>query len=90
MPLQRYKLTVAYRGTRYHGWQQQPALPTYKGERPSEFVPESEREEILATVKADNPGISRWRKMLEPLCLTALEARLGAARQKRLFPDADD
>jgi tRNA pseudouridine38-40 synthase len=33
MTLQRYKLTVAYRGTRYHGWQQQPALPTYKGER---------------------------------------------------------
>ena len=33
MPVQRYKLVVAYRGTRYHGWQQQPALPTYKGER---------------------------------------------------------
>ena len=33
MPLQRYKLTLAYRGTRYHGWQQQPALPTYNGER---------------------------------------------------------
>ena len=33
MSVQRYKLTVAYRGTRYHGWQQQPALPTYKGER---------------------------------------------------------
>ena len=26
--------------------------------------------------------------MLEPLCLAALEARLGAARQKTLFPDA--
>src|SRR3954471_917545 len=45
MPSQRYKLTVAYRGTRYHGWQQQPALPTYKGERQSEFVPEQERED---------------------------------------------
>lgn len=51
---------------------------------------ESERDEILATVKADNPGIGRWRKMLEPLCLSALEARLGAARQKTLFPDGDD
>lgn len=28
----RYKLTIAYRGTRYHGWQKQAALPTYKGE----------------------------------------------------------
>jgi tRNA pseudouridine38-40 synthase len=30
----RYKLLIAYRGTRYHGWQQQAALPTYKGVRP--------------------------------------------------------
>ena len=34
MPTQRYKLTIAYRGTRYHGWQQQPALATYKGDAP--------------------------------------------------------
>jgi len=45
MPSQRYKLTIAYRGTRYHGWQQQPALPTYKGEKQKEFVPEAERED---------------------------------------------
>jgi tRNA pseudouridine38-40 synthase len=45
MPSQRYKLTLAYRGTRYHGWQQQPALPTYKGEKQKEFVPEAERED---------------------------------------------
>src|SRR5438874_235389 len=36
MSTQRYKLTIAYRGTRYHGWQQQPALPTWKGETPAE------------------------------------------------------
>ena len=30
----RYKLLVAYRGTRYHGWQQQPALDTYRGDPP--------------------------------------------------------
>ena len=30
----RYKLLLAYRGTRYHGWQQQPVLKTYKGEKP--------------------------------------------------------
>ena len=54
-----------------------------------ERLPESEREEILAAVKAENPGLSRWRKMLEPLCLSALDARLATAgtRQKTLFPD---
>src|SRR5436190_19190032 len=34
--MQRYKLTIAYRGTRYHGWQTQPALPTWKGDVPPE------------------------------------------------------
>jgi tRNA pseudouridine38-40 synthase len=33
--IQRYKLTIAYRGTRYHGWQSQPALDSYKGETPA-------------------------------------------------------
>ena len=32
--IQRYKLIVAYRGTRYHGWQHQEMLPTYKGPKP--------------------------------------------------------
>ncbi len=36
MTTQRYKLTIAYRGTRYHGWQQQPALESYKGAPPPE------------------------------------------------------
>lgn len=31
----RYKLTIAYRGTRYHGWQKQLANEYYKGPRPS-------------------------------------------------------
>lgn len=34
MPDQRYKLTIAYRGTRYHGWQKQSVLPTWKGPVP--------------------------------------------------------
>ncbi|HET6249924.1 MAG TPA: tRNA pseudouridine(38-40) synthase TruA [Tepidisphaeraceae bacterium] len=34
MQTQRYKLKVAYRGTRYHGWQAQPAIETWKGEPP--------------------------------------------------------
>lgn len=29
--MQRYKLIIAYRGTRYHGWQRQAWLDTYKG-----------------------------------------------------------
>ncbi len=36
MPTQRYKLTIAYRGTRYHGWQTQPMLDSYRGEPPPE------------------------------------------------------
>jgi tRNA pseudouridine38-40 synthase len=31
---QRYKLTIAYRGTNYHGWQQQGVSETWKGETP--------------------------------------------------------
>ena len=53
-----------------------------------ERLPESEREEILSGVKAANPGLSRWRKMLEPLCLAVLEARMGGVKQKSLFPEA--
>ena len=50
---------------------------------------ESERTSIQESVKAANPGLQRWKAMLEPLCLTALEERLDAARpsQKTLFPD---
>ena len=36
MPTQRYKLTVAYRGSAYHGWQAQPAIETWKGAVPAE------------------------------------------------------
>ena len=36
MPSQRIKLTISYRGTRYHGWQQQVALDNYTGPRPIE------------------------------------------------------
>lgn len=36
MPTQRYKLTIAYRGTAYHGWQWQPALGNYTGDAPTE------------------------------------------------------
>jgi Replication initiator protein A len=59
-----------------------------------ERLTEVEREAIRAAVKAENPGLGRWKTMLEPLCLTALEARMGdssdgaANGQRLLFPDA--
>ena len=55
-------------------------------------LPESERDAIMAAVKAENPGLGRWKKMLEPLCLAALEARRNqpkAPAQKTLFPDGE-
>lgn len=58
-----------------------------------ESLPEDRREAILAAVKAENPGLSRWRKMLEPLCLAALEVILRDAEhvpsQPLLFPESD-
>lgn len=35
MPTQRYKITIAYRGTKYHGWQKQLPNEFYKGPPPS-------------------------------------------------------
>ena len=57
-----------------------------------ERLPEAEREAILAAVKAENPGLSRWRKMLEPLCLAEVERRYGPAKvevQETLFREPD-
>src|SRR5215211_5902072 len=36
MPAQRYKLTLSYRGTHYHGWQRQAVTENYKGPTPPE------------------------------------------------------
>lgn len=36
MPTIRYKLTIAYRGTHYHGWQRQLPNALYKGPKPPE------------------------------------------------------
>ncbi|HWE02173.1 MAG TPA: tRNA pseudouridine(38-40) synthase TruA [Tepidisphaeraceae bacterium] len=50
MPTQRYKLTVAYRGTAYHGWQFQTAAATWKGKRPAtgEGIPTIQQELVKA------------------------------------------
>ncbi len=52
----RYRLTIAYRGTRYHGWQHQYANALYKGPAPAPghgipTVQESLRRAIIAVVK---------------------------------------
>jgi hypothetical protein len=58
-----------------------------------EQLSQAEREEIRTSVKAQHPGLGRWKNMLEPLCLAALEARLAqgktASSQPLLFPDAE-
>jgi hypothetical protein len=58
-----------------------------------ETLPEADRETILAAVKSQNPGLGRWKNMLEPLCLSVLETRLNenttGSGQRLLFPDAE-
>jgi hypothetical protein len=58
-------------------------------------LPSSSREAITARVKAENPGLRRWKTMLEPLCLAELgrliesgEPIPSAPSQNTLFPDA--
>ncbi|HLH28033.1 MAG TPA: hypothetical protein VKW77_03910, partial [Acidimicrobiales bacterium] len=64
-----------------------------------ERLPEAEREAIRAAVRAEHPGVGRWKNMLEPLYLAALEARMDRAggdaevaaevgAQRLLFPEA--
>ena len=50
---------------------------------------EAEREAIRAAVKAENPGMSRWPNLLEPLYLAVLEARLDPAGDGRGPGDGD-
>jgi len=58
-----------------------------------ERLSESEREAILATVKTENPGLGRWKNMLEPLCLAVLETRISQTgaetAQRLLFSDIE-
>jgi hypothetical protein len=58
-------------------------------------LPETERDAITARVKAENPGLRRWKTMLMPLCLAELGRLLDAGEsappaphqsQPTLFP----
>jgi hypothetical protein len=49
---------------------------------------------ITARVKSENPGLKRWKSMLEPLCLAELDRLLtagdplpSAPAQAQLFPE---
>jgi tRNA pseudouridine38-40 synthase len=59
-PTQRYKLTIAYRGTRYHGWQHQTTPPTWKGEAPpvGEGIPTVQEQVTRAIAGVCNEPIS--------------------------------
>ena len=54
---------------------------------------EAERDAILVAVKDENPGLGRWKNMLEPLCLSALETRMKESSaetgQRLLFPEVE-
>ncbi len=66
MPTQRYKLTVAYRGTHYHGWQTQGVNPTWKGETPPEghgipTIQEKLRRALEGVVRHEVPVVGSSR-----------------------------
>lgn len=59
-----------------------------------EALAPSQREALAAVVKAEHPGLRRWKAMLEPLCLAELGRRLEAGEaipaaptQGGLFPE---
>jgi len=58
-----------------------------------EQLPETEQDAILVAVKVENPGLGRWKNMLEPLCLSELESRMKESGvesgQQLLFPEVE-
>ena len=58
-----------------------------------EQLSEAERDAILVAVKDENPGLGRWKNMLEPLCLSELETRMQESStetgQRLLFPEIE-
>ena len=47
-----------------------------------EQLSQAERDAILVVVKDENPGLGRWKNMLEPLCLSALETRMKESEHR--------
>ena len=74
--MRRIKLTVAYDGTNYHGWQFQPGSPTIEGEL-NKYLSELFKEEITVI------GASRTDSGVHALCNVAVfdtEARIPAEK----------
>ena len=48
-----------------------------------------DREAIAAAVRLENPGLGRWKKMLEPLCLAEMARRLADGWVPAPAPETD-
>ena len=86
--MRRIKLTVAYDGTRYHGWQYQPESVTIEGEL-NKHLSDIFKEEITVT------GASRTDSGVHALCNIAVfdtEGRINSICLKseiaRGYPDS--
>jgi hypothetical protein len=55
-----------------------------------EAMPETDRETIRAEVKAENPGLGRWKNMLEPLCLAKLDNGAPLATVPNVIPSTTE
>ena len=51
-----------------------------------EALPEDHRQEIIELAKAANPGLRRWKSMLELICLAEMERRQEASPGRDLAP----
>ena len=86
MASQRYKLTVAYRGTSYHGWQQQAVTERITGRcrRTGEGIPT-----IQESLSRDRVGRRATRQARRLVAHRRRRARQGAGRALRHRQDAD-
>ena len=57
-----------------------PRRPTVRARW--DALPLADRESITARVQAENPGLRRWKAMLEPLCLAELDRQIASGERK--------
>ena len=84
MPSQRYKLTISYRGTAYHGWQAQTANALWKGPKPPKGHGIPTIQEILAFGGQHDVGLYLELKPRGPSGIEHADPfRLGRLRWRR-------